>query len=70
MNGCPYLEVNDFGVVCKATDWGKGLDGSQKYGPLPRSMIFHCSGKDHPTCSTYRRQRIRDVRNERWPDTT
>jgi hypothetical protein len=67
---CPYLSITSIEVVCKATDWGKGLDGSQKYGPLPRSMILNCSSPKHLQCTMYQRKKKEDARGENWQDTT
>lgn len=51
---CPYLEITENGVVCKATDWGT-TEAKKHYGPIFRSELIQCSSPQHRTCPTFKR---------------
>lgn len=60
---CPYLEITEKEVLCKATDWGRIQDPETKevkqiYGSLPHAMIIHCSSRNHVTCSMFKRMKM------------
>lgn len=60
-NNCPYLSIMSEAVTCKATNWGVGLDGQQKYGPISRTLIVHCCSPEHIKCSMYRRAKFMEI---------
>lgn len=62
-DGCQYLEVTEYEVLCKAANWGSKDTGKkgepiQVYGQLPHVMIQHCEGPKYLTCTMYKKMKV------------
>lgn len=62
IEGCPYLEVNEKEVLCRASDWGKSekVTGEiqRHFGSLPQAMTVHCSSPKHAACSMFKKEKM------------